>query len=163
MPPKYSRWEIERRWLVPREAVPNLARAEAWTLEDKYLECGRLRLRKVAALQAPAVFKLGKKYPRSAEDSGPACAAEPVVSVYLTESEYEALLALPGASIRKTRYRVAGGALDVYEHPAAGLLVFGLEFPDEAAAAAYVPPSFVGREITGDASFSGHAIAHRAG
>ena len=38
-------------------------------------------------------------------------------------------------------------------------MIFELEFDDEAAAQRFRPPHFVTREITGDAAFSGFALA----
>jgi len=62
------------------------------------------------------------------------------------------------------RYSVAGGALDIYERPRAGLAIFEMEFEDEAAARRYQAPHFVTREITGESSFSGVSLseAHAA-
>jgi CYTH domain-containing protein len=148
--------EIERRWLVEPDSVLSLLIAPARKIEDRYLDSGRLRLRAVSSPGAPTVFKLGKKYERA--ESG----LEQVVTIYLSESEYTGLVALPGASARKLRYAVAGGSLDVYEFPDHGPAIFEFGFQSEAAATAYEPPSFVGEEVTHKAQFSGHALAHKA-
>jgi CYTH domain-containing protein len=156
MAQKYSLPELERRWLVREEAAPMLASIPRRIIEDKYIQGGRLRLRAVFSEGAEPVYKLGKKYGR--EGSGP----EQVVSTYLSEQEYESLLVLPGAKLRKVRYSVEGGSLDVLEYPSPGLVIFEVEFPSQGAASAYVAPSFVGEEVTFSANYTGHALAHRA-
>ena len=156
MHPKYSLAEIERRWLVEPSQAKELLNAAAREIEDKYVVGGRLRLQKVTAPSTVPVFKLGKKYPRIGAEP------ESVVSIYLSEGEYETLIALPGSVARKIRYSVAGGSLDVYDYPNPGLVVFEVEFESESASAQYTPPSFVGQEVTRNAKFSGYAIANTA-
>lgn len=154
-PPKYAQAEIERRWLVDKNHLPPLGEARTRRIEDKYLSGGRLRLRRVSENDCHPIYKLGKKYLHQAEHP------EPVVSIYLTESEYESLLSLPGQSAVKTRYTVAGGALDIYEFPRHGFAIFEVEFVSEQAAAAYAPPGFVGQEITRVAAYSGFALCQK--
>jgi len=156
MAQKYSLPEFERRWLVREGAMPAFASAPRRIIEDKYIRGGRLRLRAVFSHGAEPIYKLGKKYGR--EGSNP----EQVVSVYLTEQEYESLLTLPGASLRKARYSVEGGSLDVLEHPRPGFTIFEVEFPSQSAASAYAAPPFVGEEVTFNARYSGYALAQRA-
>lgn len=128
MAQKYSLPEIERRWLIREGAMPLVASAPRRIIEDRYVRGGRLRLRGVFPDGADPVYKLGKKYGR--EGLGP----EQVVSIYLTGQEYESLLSLPGASLRKARYSVEGGSLDVLEYPSAGLAIFEVEFLSQSAA-----------------------------
>jgi CYTH domain-containing protein len=154
--PKYSKPEIERRWLVDKERCPALSESRARRIDDKYLSGGRLRLRMVSEAGCIPIYKLGKKYLRQTE------LAEPVVSIYLTEAEYNALVVLPGRSATKTRYTVANGALDVYERPPHKLAVFEVEFANLSAASAYEPPSFVGWEVTQNEDYSGFALCEEA-
>lgn len=156
MAQKYSLPEIERRWLVREELMPTLESVPHRTIEDKYLHSSRLRLRAVFAHGAEPVYKLGKKYGREGNDP------EQVVSIYLSEQEYTHLLALPGATLRKARYSMHGGSLDVLQHPRLGMAIFEVEFPNQSAASAYAPPTFAGEEVTFNASFSGYALAQRA-
>jgi len=153
---KYSLPEIERRWLVREDRLPSLSGARRREIEDKYVQGGRLRLRSVRAENGETIFKLGKKYPRVGIE------AEHVVSVYLSQEEYEVLRALPGAIARKSRYSVEGGALDIYEsrHPRPS--IFEMEFASEAEAAAYFPPHFAGEEVTFNAQYTGYALAQEA-
>jgi CYTH domain-containing protein len=156
MSQKYSSPEIERRWLVHEDRLPPLALARRREIEDKYLHGGRLRLRAVRAEGVEPLFKLGKKYPRVG------AAPEQVVSVYLSEGEHESLQALPGAVARKARYSIAGGSLDVYEHPCPRPTIFEVEFESQAEAAAYSPPDFVADEVTLNPRYSGYALAQLA-
>ena len=151
--PKYSAMEIERRWLVDLTAAGDLNSLPFRKIEDLYIEGSRLRLRKVTGPDGLFIFKFGKKYGKSST------ASEPVANLYLTAAEHEQLARLPGTATVKRRYPVAGGALDVYERPRAGLAVFEIEFGDEEAARRYQPPFFVTREITGESSFSGVSLS----
>ncbi len=70
--------------------------------------------------------------------------------------------------IDKTRYRVVlddplghVAELDVYAGALAGLRVAEVEFTSEAEAAAFVPPGWFGRELTGDPGWSNAALARR--
>lgn len=154
--PKYSQPEIERRWLVEPARIPSLAEVPRREIEDKYLDGGRLRLRVVRAAGAETKFKLGKKYGFVSNE------AENVVSIYLEEAEYNSLSLLSGAVTRKSRYAIAGGSLDVYEHPALSHAFFEVEFESAVAAASFCPPAFVGEEVTRNAQYSGFSLANRA-
>jgi len=151
--PKYSAAEIERRWIANLSQVGELATIPTREIEDRYILGTRIRLRKVSTgAGAPVIFKLGKKYGKNSY-------SEQVVSVYLTEAEFEAMSRMPGTVARKSRYTVAGGALDVYQYPNTGLAVFEVEFPTESAAVGYIPPEFISREITHDSTYSGFALS----
>ena len=152
-PPKYTLPEIERRWLVRSHDRPALTGLRRRDIEDQYLSGGRLRLRAVRSADTAPVFKLGKKYGRVG------AGAEPATTLYLTEQEYLAVQALAGFVVRKARYSIAGGALDVYEDADPPLTIFEMEFDSQEAAAAFVPPDFVGDEVSLDARYSGFAIA----
>jgi CYTH domain-containing protein len=153
MPRKYAQREIERRWLVPSAVDALIAGAPFSDIEDRYVLGTRVRLRTVHLPDGSTQWKFCKKYPRAAAETFGA-----ITNLYLTGPEFEVLAMLPCAIARKRRYRVAGGSIDVYTHPKT-LAVFEVEFDTEAAAASFVPPPFVGREITGVDAFSGAALA----
>jgi CYTH domain-containing protein len=155
MSQKYARLEIERRWLVSGDVQQLIAAAPFSNIEDHYLTGTRLRLRAVSSPEAPAQWKLCKKYPKTAGQ-----VFEFVTNIYLSESEFNVLARLPCSVVRKRRYRLAVGSLDVYT--SAEPAVFEREFETEDQACSFVPPSFVGREITGEESLSGAALAGAA-
>jgi CYTH domain-containing protein len=69
-----------------------------------------------------------------------------------------------GRQVVKTRYLVplAGGLtaeVDDYEGALAGLLTAEVEFADEAAALAFDPPAWLGREVTDDSRYANRALA----
>lgn len=153
-PPKYSLPEIERRWLVPDAFLDTLAEEPYRVIDDTYIDHTLLRLRAIRAPDGSVVYKLCKKYGRRH------ALANPMTNLYLSADEYRVLSALGGARISKRRYAVAGGSVDVYRSPAP-LGIFEIEFASESLAADYVPPAFVGREITDDDRYSGAALATR--
>lgn len=150
--PRYAELEVERRWLVAPGAV-DVAGLPRRTIQDRYLDGTRMRLRKITDANGVTVFKLGKKYGKRG-----AC-VEPVTTLYLTETEHAAFDALPGAQLTKARFTIAGGALDVFAAPHDGLVMFSIELDSEDAARDYLSPPFVGREVTDDEAFGGHALA----
>lgn len=153
--PKYSRPEIERRWLVEQASLPPLHGLSVRRISDKYLDGGRLHLRVVEEDGARPIYKLGKKYP--AEGQHP----ESVVSVYLTHDEHAALAVLPGRSARKLRYAIAGGSLDVYEQPCHSFAIFEAEFASREEALSFEAPAFADEEVTFNAKYSGFNLATR--
>jgi CYTH domain-containing protein len=148
--PKYALPEIERRWLVELSHLPARESLRQRRIEDLYVRDSRLRLRKVVEPGAEDVYKLCKKYE-----------AEGITNLYLSAHEYGLLVTLPGSCVKKTRYSLPEGVIDVYQDPTLGFAIFEVEFENRLAAARYQPPAFVAREITGDAAYSGAALALR--
>ena len=78
---------------------------------------------------------------------------------------FERLWALTeGRRVVKTRYLVPlDGSLvaevDEYDEQLAGLFTAEVEFPDAAAALAYAPPSWLGREVTEDPRYNNRSLA----
>lgn len=153
-PPRYSLPEIERRWLVEPSRLPELTHLPCRHIEDCYIEQSLLRLRRIQAPDGEVAYKLCKKYGRG--DT----LANPITNLYLSPEEYLALSTLPGLRVHKQRYAMEGGAIDVYAS-APALAIFEIDFDDEQSAANYLPPPFVGREITDDSTYSGAALAAR--
>jgi CYTH domain-containing protein len=149
--PRYSRPEIERRWLVDLAPV-DLTEKPFREIDDLYIADSRLRLRRIAG-PGEIVFKLCRKYGKTTPF------AEPITNLYLSESEYLLLAGLPGKRARKRRYAVPGGSLDVYLEPNRDLAVFEVEFDDEQSAAKFHPPAFVTREVTNETAYSGASLA----
>lgn len=151
--PKYSILEIERRWLVDTTQLPDLATLPMMVITDKYLPESRLRLRHMVPSGHPPQFKLCKKYGRSHPT------AEPIVNIYLSQAEYAQLDALPGTRLKKRRYALPSGHLDVYNLASGQTILFEIEFATLEAAAAYTPPAFVTEEVT---TSDRHTAAHLA-
>jgi len=157
--PKYARIEYERKWLVrpgPFELIH--PRTFSRRFRDRYLDCGRLRLRAMEESDGlPTCYKLTKKYPAESPD------AQPTVSVFLSPEEYEALRALPGRDLVKTRrYDEVGGLLfsvDFFEGLHAGLVLCEVETDSAERLAGVVPPPYVLREVTQESAYAGGALA----
>jgi CYTH domain-containing protein len=71
-----------------------------------------------------------------------------------------------GRRIDKVRHYVPldGGLeaeLDVYAGALEGLLTAEIEFPSEAAAGAFFPPPWLGRDVTGDSAYANQTLALR--
>ncbi len=101
------------------------------------------------------LYKLGKKY---GDREG---YSESLTNLYLSETEYIILRRLPAVQVRKRRYPLLGGSLDVYEAP--GLpAIFSVEFPSEQAAHGFVPPLLAGKEVTRAPAYAGDTLARQA-
>lgn len=86
------------------------------------------------------------------------------VEVRVTTADAEALWSVTeGRRLSKHRHAVAVGAhvadVDVYAGSLEGLCTAEVEFTSVAAAAAFQPPAWFTREVTGDARWSNAALA----
>jgi CYTH domain-containing protein len=89
------------------------------------------------------------------------------VEVSISKVEAEALWPhTDGRRIQKTRHRVGGPELgdhvadiDVYAGALAGLYTAEVEFDSEDEAGAFTPPTWFGREVTGDVAWGNAALA----
>jgi len=157
--PKYSRMEYERKWLV-RPGALELVNPKPFARRflDRYLDCGRLRLRAVEESDGhPTRYKLTKKYPAESPD------AQAIVSVFLSLEEYEALRALPGRDLVKTRrYDEVRGcvfSVDIFDGVHAGLVLCEVEAELMEELARVEPPPYVLREVTHEVAYTGRALA----
>lgn len=151
--PKYSIAEIERRWLVEPAALGAFEGKPYFEIEDLYIAGTQMRLRKIERAGSPVMFKLCKKYGKANALS------EAITNLYLSETEYRLLVKqLSGNTLRKRRYPVAGGALDIYLDNRL-VAMFEIEFQSESEARSYEPPPFVRQEVTDNESYTGAALA----
>jgi adenylate cyclase len=89
------------------------------------------------------------------------------VEVPISAEDAEALWpSTAGRRIEKTRYRVAldeqrnlAAEVDVYAGELAGLCTAEVEFGSLDEAAAFIPPAWFGRELTGEQSWTNAALA----
>ncbi len=153
--PKYARWENERRFLVRPDHAGFLAdRTHFRLIEDRYLSCGRLRLRRLTDSATGVVtLKLTKKYLSDSPRS------QPIVTMLLSEQEHAGLRALPGADLVKRRYDdgVDGRVftVDVFEGPLAGLVLCSIETDTLDELERVATPHYAGPDVTDDEFYSG--------
>ena len=155
--PKYSKLEIERRWLIDPRTVLDLSGMASRLIEDWYIDGARLRLRRESIDAAPpSIWKLCKKYDR------PQAYQQPIVNIYLDPEEFETLRKLPSRAITKRRYGISLKSplkVDVFEGELYGHRSCEFELESFETVANFEPPLWVGPEITDDPRFSGGALA----
>jgi adenylate cyclase len=145
--------EIERKFLVDR--VPaDLAFDSEDAIDQGYLVVGgedEVRLRRRGDRHLITV-KRGHGLEREE------------VEVPLAQPSFETLWPLTkGRRLEKTRRTTPLGdltaELDVYRGPLVGLATVEIEFPNAAAADAFQPPPWFGRELTGEERYSNQRLA----
>jgi adenylate cyclase len=145
--------EIERKWVLPGPPgdLPAGRRVEQGyvALDDAGAE---VRVRRagdeltLTIKSAPGLVRVEEEIPLSA-------------------AQFEALWALTeGRRVVKTRHLVPldGGLtaeVDVYEGALDGLVTAEVEFASEEASAAFRPPAWLGREVTGDKRYANRSLA----
>jgi CYTH domain-containing protein len=147
------RVEIERKFLLVRTPV-DLPAGEP--IEQGYLAIApdgvEVRIRRRAG-RSTLTVKSGPAHVRVEEE------------LEIDDRRFEALWALTdGRRIAKTRHLVPldGGVtaeVDVFEGAHAGLLTAEIEFASTEASAAFVPPGWLGQEVTGDARYANQSLA----
>ncbi|HEY2709708.1 MAG TPA: hypothetical protein VGI95_16790 [Caulobacteraceae bacterium] len=154
--PKYAKFEHERRHLVL--TPPDLTGSKVRLIEDRYLDGGRLRLRRITHFDgAPPDLKLCKKYASADPVSGP------IVNIYLSADEYAELVKLPGKPLRKRRYTVThagrGFGVNVFEGVLAGLVLVEVEAETAEAIRQVAFPPWADADVTGELFFTGGCLA----
>jgi CYTH domain-containing protein len=153
---KYARIERERRFLL--HALPSeIDRAICREIDDLYITGTRLRLRRTFdRLHGTNELKLNQKLDGDRE-------RRIVTSIYITESEYRVLDALPGMRITKRRHRhYADGnefGIDEFGGALTGLVIAEIEVDSDAARRAITVPAFAHCEITDCSELTGAALA----
>jgi adenylate cyclase len=145
--------EIERRYIV--ESIPSsLAGDVGASIRQGYLaQDGDVELRvRITGGGAVLTVKAGAGRSRM----------EVELRVDIGDAE-ELWVHTAGRRIDKTRHRLpyAGRVieLDVFRGVLAGLLIAEVEFPDDAAADAFEPPSWFGIEVTGRPEWSNSSLS----
>lgn len=147
--------EIERKFLVDDGVPAEVGWDDGEPLRQGYLALDgdtEVRLRVRGDGTAVLTLKRGGGRVRAEEE------------LDLPAEQAERLWALTeGRRVEKVRHRAdVGGALvelDVYGGDLDGLIVVEVEFGDEAAAEAWAPPPWAGREVTEDAAYKNRALA----
>jgi CYTH domain-containing protein len=155
---RFARLELERRWLLA--SVPADA-ARPVRITDRYIAGTNLRLRKMEDLDGASapVFKFTQKVRPDPRDPKRVS----LTTIYLAAGDYDLLCSHPADVLVKTRYRAAGGAVDVFEGRLEPLVLFEAEFASEDEMAAFAPPGIVLREVSDDDRFSGGRLAAMTG
>jgi adenylate cyclase len=148
--------EIERKFLV-ETPPPDLGTHPSSALEQGYLAIhadgteARIRRRDGASL---LTVKSGGGLVRVEEE------------LAIDDAVFERLWPLTeGRRLEKVRHLIPTEPpghvieLDVYGGALAGLVVAEIEFASEADAEAFVPPAWLGRDVTGDARFKNQRLA----
>jgi CYTH domain-containing protein len=146
--------EIERKFLV-KWLPDNLKRARHFIIEQGYLateSAGRqVRLRK-SGKATSLTFKVGRGSHREERE------------VRLSPKQFASLWpGTAGRRLRKVRYEIPWDSvvieIDIYRGRHAGLVVAEVEFPDTARCRRFEPPSWFGREVTGEKRYSNVRLA----
>jgi adenylate cyclase len=147
--------EIERKFLLKR-LPEKLNRSRRCLIAQGYLATepgGRhVRLRKRGKTSS-LTFKVGRGAHREERE------------IKLSPKQFAALWpATAGRRLRKLRYEIPWRNLlieiDIYRGRHSGLVVVEVEFPDRATCREFKPPSWFGREVTGEKRYSNVRLAN---
>jgi len=147
--------EIERKYFV-RWLPDKIKRSRRYLIAQGYLATepgGRhVRLRKKGKA-ASLTFKVGRGAHREERE------------IKLSPKQFAALWpATTGRRLRKVRYEIPWTNLlieiDIYRGRHAGLVVAEVEFPDRVMCRKFKPPSWFGREVTGEKRYSNVRLAN---
>ncbi len=157
MSTKYSRLEVERKWLV--DALPPLA-YHPRRITDRYIVGTRLRLRRIDdPAGSNGIWKLGHKV--RVDPASPFAINH--TSMYLDDAEAAVFTSLKAHRLVKIRWHVDIGdltaAVDVFDPPHDGLIMIDVEVRTVEMATSFVAPAWFGREVTNNESFTGFALA----
>lgn len=154
---KYAHVERERRYLFLGSVV-GISPVRNLLIHDSYLNESTLRLRRIEEEGKPIVFKLGQKI-RVGEDR-PLKIAH--TTMYITENEFDSLLALPARVLVKKRSIFPLGelhfAVDVFEGELTGLSLAEVDLGEEGIAHETLPFEKM-IEVTLDERFTGGKLA----
>lgn len=150
---KPSTREIERKFLLKR-LPSDLSKFPHDSITQGYLAVGpgglQVRLRKKGSVRSLA-YKRGKGVREERE-------------IRLSVEQFDALWpATAGRRLSKVRYDVPWKEyiieIDIYRGRHHGLVVAEVEFEDQKSCAAFKPPDWLGRDVTGKPKYSNVALA----
>lgn len=145
--------EIERKFCVKK--MPDLAACKGVEISQGYLSVGEdgteIRLRRKGE-QFYQTVKQGKGVQRTE------------VEVELNRAQFDTLWPLTeGRRVEKVRYEIVEGIwvieLDVYRDRLKGLVVAEVEFETVDESSRFVPPSWLGRDVTDDDRYKNATLA----
>ena len=140
-------FEIERKFLV-KETPDNLSNYKLRVIEQGYL----------CSVPAVRVRADNNNYFLTYKSGGGSIKCEEY-NLPITEEDYLHLIKkCDGIIIRKKRYEIPDGnftiELDIFESELSGLVVAEVEFSSEDEAARYVPPAWMGEDVSLDKRYS---------
>jgi adenylate cyclase len=147
--------EIERKFLLKR-LPENLNRSRRYVIAQGYLAtepaARQVRLRRKGKT-ATLTFKVGRGKSREERE------------IKLSPKQFAALWpGTVGRRLYKLRYEIPWRNLvieiDIYRRRHSGLVVAEVEFPDRATGRKFKPPSWFGREVTGEKRYSNVRLAN---
>lgn len=148
--------EVERKFILPEAPTSDRLGSGVHFRQGYLAEEGNVEVRvRITATAATLTVKAGTGVSRTE------------VETALPPEQAEALWPhTVGRRIDKTRYQVplddplaSVGEVDVYASELDGLCVVEVEFDSEDNAAAFTPPDWFGRELTGQPGWSNAALA----
>ncbi len=126
------------------------------TITDHYIAGTRLRLRRMASVGSPPSFKLTGKYECSD------LLAQPIVTAYLTDAEFDVFAALPSHIIQKRRFLVREDghdfSLDRFDGALAGLELAEIEMTDDAELRNLPDPAWTVRDVSRNSRYQGGTL-----
>jgi CYTH domain-containing protein len=150
--------ESELSFLV--KETPNLESLGRSEIEQYYLSEGSepLRIRRIGKR-----FELTKKLDVAKNDFS----RKDEINIPLAEEEFTRLRGLSLRSLVKTRYYFPlpeglVGEIDAFHGPLEGLIVVEVEFNNESARAAFVPPPWFGRDVSQEEWSANHYLAGKS-
>lgn len=148
--------ELERTFL-PIEIPAGVSMARHRTIDDLYIpesaEHPIVRIRK-----SEGKFEITKKVTLATDKS-----VRTEETIPLSEEEYAALATVPGKRLVKTRYYYEEGGVryefGVYAGGLEGLVLVDIEFRSSEEASQFLPPAFLGKEVTAESFTRGGQLA----
>jgi adenylate cyclase len=145
--------EVERKWLV--QDLPDVSGHEGQEVIQGYIALGadgtEVRLRQTDG-----------KFFQTVKSEGGLVRDE--IEIELTKDQFESLWgATAGRRLKKTRYTLPWEGkkveIDVYHDSLAGLIVAEVEFTSASASTRFVPPPWLGAEVTEDKHYKNVNLA----
>ncbi len=150
--------EIERKFLVNPSRIPyDLSTLDKYDILQTYINFSpEIRIRKINGWMFMLTVKAAVDYDGMVREER---------ELWMTEQVYITLYSKrEGNDINKTRYQGIGDdgimfAIDIFKGSLKGLAYYEVEFATEQEANSYVPPAWVGKDVTSDKRYKNGSLA----
>jgi CYTH domain-containing protein len=150
--------EIERKFLVNPSKIPyDLSTLDRYDILQTYINFSpEVRIRKINGWMFMLTVKAAVDYDGMVREER---------EFWMTEQEYNTMYnKREGNDIDKTRYQGIGSdgvifAIDIFRGSLKGLAYYEVEFATEQEANSYVPPAWVGKDVTSDKRYKNGSLA----